>query len=139
MEEGRPGRGDDQRRHSRYPERLSVEVHVHVVPIAAAQDSYEVEGRTVNIGRGGVLVGVGERLEEGMRVKLRFSRVPEGVRLWPMVTSGTVVRLEPAELAALTDESVHAHVAAVEFSEPLEELDVPERYQGAASGAEGRE
>lgn len=114
----------EQRRHARYPERLSVDVHLHVVPGATVQDSYELGGRTVNIGRGGVLVRLDEELKEGLRVRVRFSRVPDGVRLWPLVTSGTVVRLEPADIPAITDETYLREFVAIQFSEPLEELDL---------------
>ena len=44
----------EQREHTRYPKKLSVDVHVLVLPSSQAQEGFEAQGRTIDIGRGGV-------------------------------------------------------------------------------------
>ena len=47
---------NDQREHARYPKHLSVDVHVFVLPASTQNAGYEAQGRTIDIGRGGVLM-----------------------------------------------------------------------------------
>ncbi len=116
---------NEQREHDRYPKKLSVEVHVFVLPVAESQAGYEAHGRTINIGRGGVLMRLDKEVAEGVKVRLRFWELPAGVRLWPLMVSGTLVRLEPDE-GPTSDNMIGAgSLLAIEFTEPLKELDVP--------------
>jgi hypothetical protein len=84
----------EQREHARFPKTLSVDVHVFVLPASQTEAGYEAHGRTVNIGRGGVLMQLDKEVPAGVRVRLRFWDLPPGVRLWPLMISGTIVRLE---------------------------------------------
>lgn len=115
----------EQREHDRYPEKLSVEVHVFVLPAAQSQAGYEAHGRTIDIGRGGVLMRLDKEVPEGVKVRLRFWELPTGVRLWPLMVSGTLVRLEPGE-GPTSDNMIGAgSLLAIEFTESLKDLDVP--------------
>ncbi len=115
----------EQREHDRYPENLSVDVHVFVLPAAPSQAGYEAHGRTIDIGRGGVLMRLDKEVPEGVKVRLRFWELPTGVKLWPLMVSGTLVRLEPGDVPA-TDNMIGAgSLLAIEFTEPLKELEVP--------------
>ncbi len=115
----------EQREHTRYPEKLAVDVHVMILPESQAQQGYETHGRTLNIGRGGVLMRLDREAPEGVHVRLRFWELPAGVRLWPLLMSGTLVRLEPGD-GPLEDDMICAgSLLAIEFSEPLKELEVP--------------
>ena len=115
----------EQSEHDRYPEKLSVDVHVFVLPAAQSQAGYEAHGRTIDIGRGGVLMRLDKEVPEGVKVRLRFWELPPGVRLWPLMVSGTLVRLEPGE-GPTSDNMIGAgSLLAIEFTESLKELDVP--------------
>lgn len=116
---------NDQRRHPRFPKKLSVDVHVFVLPLSQADPGFEAKGRTLDIGRGGVKLRLDKAVREGGQVRLRFWELPPGVRLWPLMVSGTILRLEPGGEA--TDEGMIGAGAlmAVEFTEPLKELEVP--------------
>lgn len=125
MPDSTPGSGD-QRRHPRYLKRLAVDVHVMVLPEPPTASTYEAGGRTVDIGRGGLLVRLDRDVRPGQKVRLRFSGLPGNVRVWPMVISGTIVRLEPAGESEEVEVIPAGSLMAVEFAEPLEELEVPE-------------
>ena len=115
----------EQRQHERFPKHLSVDVHVFVLPASSNDAGYEAQGRTIDIGRGGVLMRLDKPVQEGVQVRLRFWDLPPGVRLWPLLVSGTLLRLEPGEHP--TDEGLigAGSLLAIEFTEPLKELDVP--------------
>ncbi len=115
----------EQREHDRYPEKLSVDVHVFVLPASQTQEGYEAYGKTLNIGRGGVLMRLDKEVREGEQVRLRFWELPDGVRLWPLMVSGTLLRWEPGEGPADDHMIGPGSLLAIEFSEPLKELDVP--------------
>ena len=115
----------ENREHQRYPKKLAVDVHVFVLPATQAQSGYEAQGRTLDIGRGGVLMRLDKEVPEGVKVRLRFWELPPGVRLWPLMMSGTILRLEPGE-DPTTDNMIGAgSLLAIEFTEPLQELEVP--------------
>ncbi len=115
----------EQREHARYPKKLSVDVHVLVMPSSQAQEGFEAQGRTIDIGRGGVLMRLDKEVPEGVQVRLRFWDLPPGVRLWPLMMSGTIVRLEPGADAA-TDNMIGAgSLLAIEFAEPFQDFEVP--------------
>ena len=115
----------EQREHARYPKKLSVEVHVLVLPASQAQEGFEAQGRTIDIGRGGVLMRLDKEVPEGVQVRLRFWELPPGVRLWPLMMSGTIVRLEPGEGPAGDNMIGAGSLLAIEFAEALQELEVP--------------
>ena len=115
----------EQREHTRFPKKLSVDVHVFVLPASQAQAGYEAHGRTIDIGRGGVLMRLDKEVPEGVQVRLRFWEVPAGVRLWPLMVSGTLIRLEPGEGIANDNMIGAGSLLAIEFTEPLKELEVP--------------
>ena len=115
----------EQREHTRFPKKLSVDVHVFVLPVSQTQAGYEAHGRTIDIGRGGVLMRLDKEVPEGVKVRLRFWELPPGVRLWPLMVSGTLIRLEPGE-DPTQDKMIGAgSLLAIEFTEPLKELEVP--------------
>jgi hypothetical protein len=115
----------EQREHARYPKKLAVDVHVFILPASPAQAGYEAGGRTLNIGRGGVLMKLDREVTEGVQVRLRFWELPAGVRLWPLMISGSIVRLEPGDGPAFEDMISAGSLLAIEFTEPLKELEVP--------------
>ncbi len=119
-----PGSGD-KREHERFPKKLSVEVHVFILPANPADPGYEAKGRTIDIGRGGVLLRLDKEVREGLKVRLRFWEMPAGVRLWPMMISGTILRLKRGELPSQEGTIGAGSLLAIEFTEPLTELDVP--------------
>ena len=115
----------EQREHARYPKKLSVDVHVHVMPTSQSNEGFEAQGRTINIGAGGVLMRLDKEVPDGVQVRLRFWELPPGVRLWPLMLSGTIVRLEPGEGPA-SDKMIGAgSLLAIEFVEPFKEIEVP--------------
>lgn len=116
---------NDQRQHPRFPKKLSVDVHVFVLPLSEADPGFEAKGRTLDIGRGGVKLRLDKAVREGGKVRLRFWELPPGVRLWPLMVSGTILRLERGREP--TDEGMISAgtLMAVEFTEPLRELEVP--------------
>ncbi len=115
----------EQREHARYPKKLAVDVHVFVLPATQSQAGYEAHGKTIDIGRGGVLMRLDKEVTEGVKVRLRFWELPAGVKLWPLMVSGTLVRLEPGDAPA-TDNMIGAgSLLAIEFTEPLKDLEVP--------------
>ncbi len=116
---------NEQREHDRYPKKLSVDVHVFVLPAAQSQAGYEAHGRTIDIGRGGVLMRLDKEVPEGVQVRLRFWELPAGVKLWPLMISGTLVRLEPGEGETSDNKIGAGSLLAIEFTEPLKELEVP--------------
>ncbi|MCH7824200.1 MAG: PilZ domain-containing protein [Acidobacteria bacterium] len=116
---------NEQREHDRYPEKLAVDVHVFVLPAAQSLAGYEAHGRTIDIGRGGVLMRLDKEVTEGVKVRLRFWELPAGVRLWPLMVSGTLVRLEPGEGLTSVNMIGAGSLLAIEFTEPLKELEVP--------------
>lgn len=116
---------NEQREHDRYPEKLAVDVHVFVLPAAQSLAGYEAHGRTIDIGRGGVLMRLDKEVTEGVKVRLRFWELPAGVRLWPLMVSGTLVRLEPGEGPTSVNMISAGSLLAIEFTEPLKELEVP--------------
>lgn len=120
----RSGNGD-KREHERFPKKLSVEVHVFILPSTPADPGYEAKGRTIDIGRGGVLLRLDKEVREGLKVRLRFWDMPAGVRLWPMMVSGKILRLERGELPSQEGTIGAGSLLAIEFTEPLTELDVP--------------
>ena len=115
----------EQREHTRFPKKLSVDVHVFVLPASQTQAGYEAHGRTIDIGRGGVLMRLDKEVPEGVQVRLRFWELPPGVRLWPLMVSGTLIRLEPGEDPTRDNMIGAGSLLAIEFSEPLKELEVP--------------
>ena len=115
----------EQREHTRFPKKLSVDVHVFVLPASQTQAGYEAHGRTIDIGRGGVLMRLDKEVSEGVKVRLRFWELPPGVRLWPLMLSGTLLRLEPGEDPTRDNMIGAGSLLAIEFTEPLKELDVP--------------
>jgi len=117
----------EHREHKRYPKKLSVDVHVFVLPADQAQSGYEAQGRTIDIGRGGVLMRLDKEVPEGVKVRLRFWELPPGVRLWPLMVSGTILRLEPGEYPTHDNMIGAGSLLAIEFTEPLEEMEVPPR------------
>ena len=116
----------EQRQHERYPKRLAVDVHVFVLPASPADAGYEAQGRTIDIGRGGVLMRVDKEVHEGLLVRLRFWDLPPGVRLWPLMVSGTILRLEPGDDPSDRGLIGAGSLLAIEFNEPLKELEVPD-------------
>ncbi len=115
----------EQREHARYPKKLAVDVHVFVLPATQSQAGYEAHGKTIDIGRGGVLMRLDKEVSEGVKVRLRFWELPAGVKLWPLMVSGTLIRLEPGDAPA-TDNMIGAgSLLAIEFTEPLKDLEVP--------------
>lgn len=116
----------DQRQHARYPKRLSVDVHVFVLPESPQTAGYEAQGRTIDIGRGGVLMVLDKAVREGVRVRLRFWDLPAGVELWPLMISGSILRMEPGEDPEQDNMIGAGSVLAIEFTEPLKELEVPQ-------------
>jgi len=116
---------NDQRQHPRFPRKLSVDVHVFVLPASETDPGFEAKGRTLDIGRGGVKLRLDKAVPEGGQVRLRFWELPPGVRLWPLMISGTILRLEGGE-ASLDEARIGAGtLMVVEFTEPLKELEVP--------------
>ena len=115
----------EQREHARYPKKLAVDVHVFVLPASRQSEGYEAQGRTVDIGQGGVLMVIDKEVPEGVQVRLRFWDLPPGVKLWPLMISGTIVRLEPGENPAQDNMIGAGSVLAIEFTEPFKELEVP--------------
>ena len=115
----------EQREHARYPEKLQVDVNVFVLPASQTQAGYEAHGKTLNIGRGGVLMRLDREVSEGVQVRLRFWELPAGVRLWPLMISGHIVRLQPGDGPIFEDMISAGSLLAIEFSEPLKELEVP--------------
>jgi len=115
----------EQREHTRYPKKLSVDVHVVVMPRSQAQEGFEAQGRTIDIGRGGVLMKLDKAVPEGVQVRLRFWELPPGVRLWPLMMSGTIVRLEPGDGEMQQNTISAGSLLAIEFTEPFEDLEVP--------------
>jgi len=115
----------NKREHERFPKKLSVEVHVFILPANPADPGYEAKGRTIDIGRGGVLMRLDKEVREGLKVRLRFWEMPAGVRLWPMSISGTILRLKQGELPSQEGTIGAGSLLAIEFTEPLTELDVP--------------
>ena len=64
-------------------------------------------------------------VSHSLQVRLRFWELPPGVRLWPLMMSGTIVRLEPGEGPA-EDQTIGAgSLLAIEFVEPFKEIEVP--------------
>ncbi len=124
MTEDRSGNGE-KREHERFPKKLSVEVHVFILPEGPADPGYEARGRTIDIGQGGVLLRLDKEVREGHKVRLRFWEMPPGVRLWPMMVSGSILRLEQGELPSKEGTIGAGSLLAIEFTEPLSELDVP--------------
>ena len=116
---------DEQRKHPRFPKKLAVDVHVFVLPASNADAGYEAKGRTIDIGRGGVLMRLDKEVLEGVQVRLRFWELPPGVRLWPLMNSGTIRRMEAGEDSSEGMIGVGS-LLAIEFTEPLKQLDVPE-------------
>lgn len=119
-----PGIGE-KREHQRFPKKLSVDVHVFILPASPTDPGYEAKGRTIDIGRGGVLLRLDKEVREGLKVRLRFWDMPVGVRLWPMTISGTILRMERGELPSQEGTIGAGSLLAIEFTEPLTELDVP--------------
>jgi hypothetical protein len=115
----------EQRQHTRFPKKLSVDVHVMVLPASQSQEGFEAQGRTIDIGRGGVLMRLDRPVREGVQVRLRFWELPPDVRLWPLMMSGTIVRLEPGEDPTGNNMIGAGSLLAIEFTEPFKELDVP--------------
>jgi hypothetical protein len=115
----------EQREHARYPKKLAVDVHVMVMPRSQAQEGFEAHGRTIDIGRGGVLMKLDKEVPEGVQVRLRFWELPPGVRLWPLMMSGTIVRLEPGEGSSSEHMIGAGSLLAIEFTEPFEDIEVP--------------
>jgi hypothetical protein len=115
----------EQREHTRYPKKLAVDVHVVVMPRSQSQEGFEAQGRTIDIGRGGVLMKLDKEVPEGVQVRLRFWELPPGVRLWPLMMSGTIVRLEPGEGETRRNMIGAGSLLAIEFTEPFDELEVP--------------
>jgi hypothetical protein len=115
----------EQRRHARYPEKLAVDVHVVVMPRTQSQEGFEAQGRTLDIGRGGVLMRLDKDVPDGVQVRLRFWELPPGVRLWPLMMSGTIVRLQPGDGPVGKNTIGAGSLLAIEFIEPFEELEVP--------------
>ena len=116
----------EQREHTRFPKKLSVDVHVFVLPASQTQAGYEAHGqdhrhrarRRFDASRQG-----------GARGSPRYdcasgSSLP-GVRLWPLMVSGTLIRLEPGEDATRDNMIGAGSLLAIEFTEPLKELEVP--------------
>ena len=126
VQKGNNMSSSDQREHARYPKKLAVDVHVFVLPASRQNAGYETQGRTINIGRGGVLMVLDKEVPEGVQVRLRFWDLPPGVRLWPLMISGTIVRLEPGENPAEENMIGAGSVLAIEFAEPFKELEVPQ-------------
>lgn len=116
----------EQREHQRYPKRLTVDVHVMVMPATQSQEGYEARGQTIDIGRGGVLLRLDREVHEGVHVRVRFWELPTGVKLWPLMKSGNIVRVEPGEDVADQNMIGAGSRLAIEFVEPLEELIVPD-------------
>ncbi len=116
---------NEHRDHDRHPEKLSVDVHVFVLPATQSQAGYEAQGHTIDIGRGGVLMRLDKEVPEGVKVRLRFWELPAGIRLWPLMVSGTLVRLEPGEGPSSDNMIGAGSLLAIEFTEPLKELEVP--------------
>lgn len=116
---------NDQRQHRRFPRKLSVDVHVFVLPHSQADPGFEAKGRTLDIGRGGVKLRLDKAVHAGGQVRLRFWELPPGVRLWPLMISGTILRMEgdaePADLGMIGAGTL----ITVEFTEPLKELEIP--------------
>ncbi|MFQ5744053.1 MAG: PilZ domain-containing protein [Acidobacteriota bacterium] len=117
---------DEQRQHPRFPKKLAVDVHVFILPASPSDTGYEAQGRTLDIGRGGVLMRLDREVREGVKVRLRFWKLPPGVRLWPLMISGTILRLKPGDLPVDEGTIGAGSLLAIAFSEPLRELDVPE-------------
>jgi hypothetical protein len=115
----------EQREHARFPEKLAVDVHVMVMPRSQTQEGYEARGRTIDIGRGGVLLRLDKPVREGVQVRLRFWELPQGVKLWPLMKSGTIVRLEPGDGPTAENMIGAGSLLAIEFTEPFAELEVP--------------
>jgi hypothetical protein len=115
----------EQREHTRYSKKLAVDVHVVVMPRTQSQEGFEARGRTIDIGRGGVLMKLDKEVPEGVQVRLRFWDVPPGVRIWPLMKSGTIVRVEPGEAETQQNTIGAGSLLAIEFAEPFEELEVP--------------
>lgn len=122
--EGKVSAGE-QREHARYPKKLAVDVHVMVMPRSQAQAGFEARGKTIDIGRGGVLLRLDKEVPEGVHVRLRFWELPPGVKLWPLMKSGTIVRLEPGDGPAGENMINAGSLLAIEFTEPFEKLEVP--------------
>jgi len=120
----RSGNGE-KREHQRFPKKLSVEVHVFILPATPADPGYEAKGRTIDIGRGGVLLRLDKEVRDGLKVRLRFWDMPAGVRLWPMMISGKILRMAQGELPSKEGSIGVGSLLAIEFTEPLTELDVP--------------
>ena len=116
----------EQRQHERYPKRLSVDVHVFVLPASTTDSGYEAQGRTIDIGKGGLLLRLDKEVHEGVKVRLRFWDLPAGVKVWPLMVSGTILRLEPGEDPSHTGLIGAGSQLAIEFTEALKELEVPE-------------
>jgi len=115
----------EQREHTRYPKKLAVDVHVMVMPASQSQAGYEARGQTIDIGRGGVLLRLDKEVVEGVHVRVRFWELPPDVKLWPLMKSGNIVRLEHGDAAGENMIGAGSRLA-IEFVEPLEQLDVPE-------------
>lgn len=115
----------EQREHARFPKKLSVDVHVLIMPASQTQSGFEARGRTIDIGRGGVLMRLDKEVPEGVQVRLRFWELPAGVRLWPLMMSGTIVRLEPGEGPASENMIGAGSLLAIEFTEPFQDMEVP--------------
>ena len=116
---------DEQRQHPRFPKKLAVDVHVFVLPASSTDAGYEAKGRTIDIGRGGVLMRLDREVRAGVQVRLRFWELPPGVRLWPLMVSGTILRLEQGELPSDEGAIGAGSLLAIAFTEPLKELEVP--------------
>lgn len=117
--------GSEKRQHQRYPKKLSVDVHVFILPASPVDPGYEAKGRTIDIGRGGVLLRLDKEVQEGVKVRLRFWDLPAGVRLWPLMVSGTILRLERGDQPTEEGTIGAGSLLAIEFTEPLKELEVP--------------
>ena len=117
---------NEQREHRRYPKKLSVDVHVMVMPAAPSEEGYEARGQTIDIGRGGVLLRLDREVHDGVHVRVRFWELPSDVKLWPLMKSGNIVRLERAGGDAGDNMIGAGSLLAIEFVEPLEELVVPD-------------
>ena len=121
----------EKREHRRYPKKLTVDVHVLVMPATQSQEGYEARGQTIDIGRGGVLLRLDKSVVEGVKVRIRFWELPPDVKIWPLMKSGRIVRVEPGEAEADEAEAAGHMISAgsrlaSEFMEPLEELTVPD-------------
>jgi c-di-GMP-binding flagellar brake protein YcgR len=102
--------GQERRAHERYDVTLAVELEV----LGAAVQGARLEGTTINLSRGGVLVDVGVRVP--VDTSCRIWVTDAGARLSPETCNCSVVH---------TGVWKHGReVVALQFDEPLERLDL---------------